>query len=151
LTVIRDPLLAELSNLSDEMDKAFGRVFAQGQNRTRGWLPPADVYETESEVAIELDVPGCRMENLSVEAVDGQLVIAGEREPRHGVARRYRVERWAGRFVRSFSLPQNVRTDSIKADYREGVLTVTLPKPEESKPKRIAISGAEQPAIEQAS
>jgi HSP20 family protein len=144
----RDPLLAELSSLSEEMDKAFGRVFAQTPSRQRGWLPPADVYETASDVVIELDLPGCHQENLSVEAVDGQLVIAGEREAAHDVTRRYRVERWAGRFVRSFALPQNVRADSIRADYSDGVLTVRLPKPEENKPRRITIGTSDQATIE---
>ena len=89
---------------------------------------------------IELDVPGCHSENLSVESVDGQLVITGERQPKDEATRRYRSERWTGRFVRSFTLQPNVRGDDVRADYHDGVLSVHVPKPEETKPKRISIS-----------
>jgi HSP20 family protein len=137
-----DPLLAELQTMSDEIDRMFGRMGASssGARTNHGWLPPADIHETEDDVVIELDVPGCHFENLSVEAVDGQLVITGERQPTDEVSRRYRVERWSGRFVRSFTLQPNVRTDDIRAEYTDGVLTVRLRKPEEVKPKRISIS-----------
>ena len=90
-------------------------------------------------MVIELDVPGCDPENLSAEAVEGQFVVTGERTPSDGAIRRYRSERWQGRFVRSFTLPQNVDGDTIEAAYEEGVLTIRLPKPEEAKPKRIDI------------
>jgi HSP20 family protein len=137
-----DPLLAELQSMSEEIDRAFGRMGATtfGGRADRGWLPPADIYETEDDVVIALDVPGCHFENLSVEAVDGQLVVTGERQPTDGVSRRYRNERWNGRFVRSFTLQPNVRTDDIRAEYTDGVLSVRLKKPEEVKPKRISIS-----------
>jgi HSP20 family protein len=135
-----DPLLAELQSMGEEIDRAFGRMGATGGRTDRGWLPPADIYETDEDVVIELDVPGCHFENLSVEAVDGQLVISGERQPSDGVTRRYRAERWSGRFVRSFTLQPNVRTDDIRAEYTDGVLAVRLRKPEEVKPKRISIS-----------
>ena len=88
----------------------------------------------------QLDVPGCQSENLSVEAVDGQLVITGERQPKEGATRRYRSERSTGRFVRSFTLQPNVRGDDVRADYHDGVLSVHVPKPEETKPKRISIT-----------
>ena len=132
-----DPLLAELQSLSDEMDRRLGRMSPSG---SRGWLPPADVYETEEEVVIALDVPGCRFEDLAVEAIDGQLVIAGERDQPRNVARRYRSERWSGKFVRSFALQPTLRTEDIHAEYHDGVLQISLRKPEETKPKRISIS-----------
>ena len=141
----RDPLLAELDAMSEGFERMFGLRAAPGGNR--GFLPPVDIWEDEHAVVIELDVPGCNPENLSAEAVDGQLVVTGERAPTSGAQRRYRSERWQGRFVRSFTLPQNVDGDSIKADYIEGVLTISLPKPEEAKPKRIRI-GHNADAIE---
>jgi HSP20 family protein len=139
LNLRSDPLLAELQSMGENMDRMVGRMFATDPSR-KGWLPSADIYETDDDVVIELDVPGCHSENLSVEAVDGQLVVSGERSSTEGVARRYRVERWSGRFVRSFSLQPNLATDQIRADYHDGVLTVRLRKPEEVKPKRISIS-----------
>jgi HSP20 family protein len=141
----RDPLLAELDAMSEGFERMFGLRAAPGGNR--GFLPPVDIWEDEHAVVIELDVPGCNPENLSAEAVEGQLVVTGERAPTSGAQRRYRSERWQGRFVRSFTLPQNVDGDSIKADYIEGVLTISLPKPEEAKPKRIRI-GHKADAIE---
>ena len=141
----RDPLLAELDAMSEGFERMFGLRAAPGGNR--GFLPPVDIWEDEHAVVIELDVPGCNPENLSAEAVEGQLFVTGERAPTSGAQRRYRSERWQGRFVRSFTLPQNVDGDSIKADYIEGVLTISLPKPEEAKPKRIRI-GHKADAIE---
>lgn len=147
-----DPLLAELQSMNEEIDRAFGRMGASGSGRTdRGWLPPADIFETDDDVVIELDVPGCHFENLSVEAVGGQLVISGERQPTDGATRRYRAERWNGRFVRSFTLQPTVRTDDIRAEYTDGVLTVRLKKPEEVKPKRISISHERKQLMQSAS
>lgn len=141
----RDPLLAELDAMTEGFERMFGLRAAPGG--TRGFLPPVNIWEDEQSVVIELDVPGCDPENLSAEAVEGQLVVTGERTFTNGAQRRYRTERWQGRFVRSFTLPQNVDGDSIKADYADGVLTIRLPKPEEAKPKRISI-GRKADAIE---
>jgi HSP20 family protein len=134
----RDPLLAELDAMSEGFERMFGLRAAPGGNR--GFLPPVDIWEDEQQVVIQLDVPGCRLEDLSAEAVDGQLVVTGERAVGDGAKRRYRSERWQGRFVRSFTLPQGVDGANIRADYEDGVLTVSLPKPEDAKPKAISIS-----------
>jgi HSP20 family protein len=134
----RDPLLAELDAMTDSFERMFGLRAAPGG--VRGFLPPVDIWEDDQQVVIQLDVPGCRPEELSAEAVDGQLVVTGERAPVSEAGRRYRSERWQGRFVRSFTLPQGIDGSAISADYEDGVLTVRLPKPEESKPRSIAIS-----------
>jgi HSP20 family protein len=151
MTVFRgDPLLAELASMSEDMDRAFGRLLAP-QGGSRGWLPPADIFETDDDVVIQLDVPGCHFENLSVEAVNGQLIVAGEREPDTTPGRRYRQERWSGRFVRTFTLPSGLSVDDIHADYHEGVLAVRLRKPEETKPRRISINRERKALTEKAS
>ena len=141
----RDPLLAELDAMTDSFERMFGLRAAPGGQR--GFLPPVDIWEDDQQVVIELDVPGCNPENLSAEAVDGQLVVTGERSVSGGASRRYRSERWQGRFVRSFTLPQGVDGASITADYEDGVLAVRLPKPEEAKPKTIQI-GQQQKTID---
>jgi HSP20 family protein len=87
--------MAELQSMGDEMERSLGRLFAN-QSSGRTWLPPADIYETDDDVVIELDAPGCHFENLTVEAVDGQLVVTGDRQPTEGATRRYRSERWSG-------------------------------------------------------
>jgi HSP20 family protein len=134
----RDPLLAELDAMTDSFERMFGVRAAPGGNR--GFVPPVDIWEDEQRVVIQLDVPGCNLDDLSAEAIDGQLVVTGERAVGDGAKRRYRSERWQGRFVRSFTLPQGIDGGSIGATYEDGVLTVTLPKPEEAKPKTIQIS-----------
>jgi HSP20 family protein len=133
----RDPLLAELDAMTDSFERMFGLRAAPGGQR--GFLPPVDIWEDDQQVVIQLDVPGCHTDNLSAEAIDGQLVVTGERSVSEGANRRYRSERWQGRFVRSFTLPQGVDGASITADYEDGVLTVRLPKPEEAKPRAINI------------
>jgi HSP20 family protein len=135
----RDPLFAELDAVSDQFERMFGLRAAPGGQR--GFLPACDIWETDGDVVIALDAPGLHPENISAEVVDGQLVVTGERTATsEGVVRRYRTERWQGRFVRSFSVPQGIDGDAISADYQDGVLTVTLPKPEAAKPKRITIN-----------
>src|SRR3954451_12104019 len=133
----RDPLLAELDAMTDSFERMFGLRAAPGGNR--GFLPPVDIWEDDQQIVIQLDVPGCTLAALPAEAVDGELVVTGERAVEGGAIRRYRSERWQGRFVRSFTLPQGVDGDTIEAEYTEGVLRIRLPKPEEAKPKRINI------------
>ena len=133
----RDPLLAELDAMTDTFDRMFGVRPAAGG--PRGFLPATDVFEREGEIVIELDAPGVHPENLSAEVVDGQLVVTGERAPSEGAVRRYRTERWQGRFVRSFTVPRGVDGSAISAQYDNGVLRLTLPKAEDARPRRIAI------------
>src|ERR671933_1932192 len=122
---VNDPIFRQLSSLADEMDQMFSRV----ANTSAAWTPAMDVYETDDEVVVELDAPGVRAEDLSVEAVNGQLVVTGRREP-PAATRFYRQERWTGRFARALRLP-NGFSDDVAADYRDGVLRVTLRKPEQ--------------------
>jgi HSP20 family protein len=143
----RDPLLAELDAMSEQFDRMFGVRSASGG--PRGFLPATDVYETENEIVIELDVPGVHPENLSAEVVDGQLIVTGERSPSDGAVRRYRSERWQGRFVRTFGVPRGVDGSGIDARYDSGVLHLTLPKAEDAKPRSITINHS--PAIESTS
>ncbi len=142
----REALLDELDAMSEEFSRRFG--LRPASNGLRGWLPPVDVWETTTELVIELDVPGCHPENISAEIVENQLVVTGERTLPDGAVRRYRTERWQGRFVRSFVVPRGLDGDRIKAEYAQGVLTLRLPKPEMARPKRIAING--ETALEEA-
>ena len=134
-----DGLLDELDAIGEQMSRALG-LRAASTGGARGWLPPVDVWETETELVIELDVPGCHPENISAEIVENQLVVTGERSLADGAVRRYRTERWQGRFVRSFVVPRGLDGERIKADYNHGVLTIRLPKPEAARPKRITIN-----------
>jgi HSP20 family protein len=132
-----DPLFRQLSSLAEEMDQMFSRT----SGGAASWTPAMDVYETDDDVVVELDAPGLHPEDLSVEAVNGQLVITGERRA-PSANRVYRQERWAGRFARTLRLPNGWNGDGISADYRDGILRLTLKKPEQVKPRRIAIDTA---------
>jgi HSP20 family protein len=132
-----DRLMADV--MGDDSELWSRLLGAQARSGSQGFLPPVDIYETENDFVLEIDAPGLDSENLSAEVVDGQLVISGEREPVQDAQRFFRRERWQGRFVRTFQLGQGFTGDSISADYHNGVLLVRLPKPEETKPKRISI------------
>jgi HSP20 family protein len=135
-----DGVLDELDAMGEQINRALG-LRPAGNAQFRGWLPPVDVWETNEELVIELDAPGCEPEDLAAEVVDNQLVVSGERTQRDGALRRYRSERWQGRFVRTFLVPPGVDNSNIKAEYAAGVLRLRVPKPEEAKPRRITITG----------
>ena len=135
-----DGLLDDLDAISEQMSRALG-LRAATNGGARGWLPPVDIWETEDELVIEIDAPGCEPQDLAAEVVENQLVVSGERRLTDTAARRYRSERWQGRFVRTFIVPPGVDNASIKAEYVTGVLRLRVPKPEQAKPRRITISG----------
>jgi HSP20 family protein len=101
-----------------------------------------DILESKDSYLIRAELPGMRIEDLKTEVNEGILTLSGERkfeEPANGVEY-HRVERVAGKFSRSFYLPQTVKHDDIKATYRDGILEVKVPKADEAKPRQIAIS-----------
>ena len=100
-----------------------------------------DILETKESYLVRAELPGMKREDLNLEVHDGVLTLSGERleEPANGVEYQ-RTERVAGKFSRSFYLPQTVKHDGINATYREGILEIHVPKAEEAKPKQIAIS-----------
>ena len=134
-----DGLLDELDAIGEQMSRALG-LRAATNGGSRGWLPPVDIWETRDELVIEIDAPGCMPEDLAAEVVDNQLVVSGERTLADTASRRYRSERWQGRFVRTFLVPPGVDNSSIKAEYVAGVLRLRVPKPEQAKPRRITIA-----------
>jgi len=108
------------------------------------WAPPVDIYETENELVVTADLPGLQEKDIDVRVENNQLTIRGERKMDKDVIQdKYlRVERVYGSFMRSFSLPNTVSSESVRADYGNGVLTLRMAKREESKPKQIKISVA---------
>jgi HSP20 family protein len=112
-----------------------------GNGQSSTWLPAVDVWETENELVLAFDLPGIPEDKIAVELDDNTLTVTGERErtQEHSSDRFYRFERRYGQFARSVTLPAGVKESDIKADYKDGVLEVHVPKPEEPKPKRIQI------------
>jgi HSP20 family protein len=132
-----------------EMDLSTGfRSFQEAVNRMlseprsqRPWTPPVDILETENELVIKADLPEVDMKDIHVDIENGTLSLKGERkfESEEKAKGYHRIERSYGSFARYFSLPDTVEPDKVKADYKNGVLTVTLPKKEIAKPRSIKV------------
>jgi HSP20 family protein len=124
----------------------FGRT-PQDQNLTP-WAPAVDIFEGEHELVVKADLPDIKPEQLDIRVESNILTIRGERKfEKKAEEKNYlRVERSYGSFARSFSLANTVNTEAIKADYKDGVLTLSIPKREEAKPKQIKVNVGGQAA-----
>ena len=122
-------------------EDAFTRMFNEPQTN-RPWTPAVDIYETENDLVVKADLPDVDLKDIDVRVENQTLTIAGERkfEKQDNVAGYHRIERSYGDFVRTFALPNTVDSDKVAADYKNGVLTVTLPKKEAAKPKQIKVA-----------
>lgn len=153
MAIVRWEPFRELAALQNEMGRWMSQVAGatpgSGNGQSSTWLPAVDVWETEAELVLSFDLPGIPEDKVTVELDDNVLTVSGERErtQEHSGDRFYRFERRFGTFSRSVTLPAGVNEDTIKADYRDGVLEIRVPKPEEPKPKKIQI-GTGQGAIE---
>ncbi len=138
------PTFGRLFGLRDELDRLFEASFGDATSapRFRGvWSPTVDVFEDKDKVIVKAELPGMKREDIEVSLHDGVLSISGERKSGKDFdeARMHRTERFVGRFQRTFTLPARVDAAKVGALYQDGVLTVTLPKVEEAKPKRIEV------------
>lgn len=129
------PAFDRLFNLQDELDGLF-------ESPLRAWAPALDVAEDKDNYTVHVELPGLKREEIEVSLQDGALVITGERkgEKVEEGTEVHRQERFYEKFQRALTLPEPVAADKVKADYKDGVLTVTLPKTEEAKPKKIDVS-----------
>ena len=122
--------------LQDSMSRLFS------EPASRPWSPSVDIYETENELVVKADLPDVDPKNVGIQLENGTLTLKGERrfeEQKNGQKGFHRIERSYGSFVRAFSLPDTVEGENVKADYKNGVLTITLPKKEVAKPKTINV------------
>ena len=152
-TLVRWEPFREFAALQNEMSRLVNSwAGAEGteNGNTRSWVPSVDVWETENDVVYAFDLPGISEDKISVEVEDGMLTVTGARERTEKAEgdRFYRYERRFGSFERAIGLPQGVKEDEIKAGYRDGVLEIRVPKPEQAKPRRIQIGGGDQATIE---
>jgi HSP20 family protein len=133
-----------LATLQEQVSRLLdGKLPHSGDNSIlTAWAPSVDIYETENELAVKADLPEVEEKDLDVRVENNVLTIRGERKLEQSVKEEnyLRIERSYGSFSRSFSLPNTVDTQAIKAQYADGVLTVTLPKHAESKPKQVKIN-----------
>lgn len=118
---------------------SLSRLFSEPASRP--WSPAVDIYETENELVLKADVPDVDPKNVGIQIENGTLTVKGERkfEDQKNGKGFHRIERSYGAFVRAFSLPDTVEADKVKADYKNGVLTITLPKKEVAKAKTVNV------------
>ena len=147
MAIVRWEPFRELLSTQDRFNQLFNQTFSrvfgsEGQELgNRGWAPPVDVYETEHNLVIKAELPGLDPKDVNVRVENNVLEIGGERKSEKDLkeGNYHRVERSYGAFSRSFTLPSTVTTENVTAEYKDGVLTLSLAKREEAKPKTIQI------------
>jgi HSP20 family protein len=128
----------------DRLNRMFEAAFTGEPLASGGWVPPIDVFETSSqEIVVKAELPEMKREDIKVTFENNVLTLEGERKFESDPAREqyHRLERGYGAFRRSFSLPASVDATRIQAAYQDGVLTVTLPRREETRPRQIEVNG----------
>ncbi len=158
MAIIRWEPAQELATFQNEINRLFSSFFDtpthQGAGQMRRWMPATDLVEGENEYVLRADLPGLGEEDVNIEVEDNVLTISGERRAEHESRKEgyYRLERAYGAFSRSLTLPEGVDATAISAGFDKGVLEVRVPKPEQRKPRKVAISvgatNGAQPAIE---
>ena|ERR1051326_8907061 len=131
----------DLLNLQNEMTRVFGRAYGEGGEGARTWAPPIDIYETPEAYKVVAELPGFAPDEVDVTVNEGTLTIKGERKFYNEANEEnfHRIERRFGAFQRLVSLPQQVQSEKVEATFDKGVLTVSIPKAELVKPRKIEI------------
>lgn len=152
MALVRWEPLREMATLQNEVNRLFGTFFdtpttAVSGNGVRRWMPAMDLVETEEHFVLRADLPGLGEDDVAIEVQDRTLTLSGERKAEHESKGEgyYRLERASGTFARSLTLPEGVDADAISASFDRGVLEVRIPKPEERKPRRVAIQVGDAP------
>jgi HSP20 family protein len=155
MAVIRWEPVREIQTVQNEMNRLFNSFFDTptpgNGGGLRRWIPATDLVETETEYVLRADLPGLTEDDVKIELEENVLTISGERKAEHAERKEgyYRVERASGHFSRALTLPEGVDSDAISANFDRGVLEVRIPKPEQRKPRKVAISvGSAQKTIE---
>jgi HSP20 family protein len=138
----------DLLNLQNEMTRLFGRAYgdeAEADGPRSTWAPPLDIVERPEAYVVTAELPGLTPEEVDITVEEGTLTIKGERKFYEESKEQnfHRVERRFGSFQRSLSLPAQVKADQVEASFDKGVLTVTIPKAEQAKPRRVAIKAGD--------
>src|SRR5918995_4064830 len=147
MSITRYDPFRDLRTLQDEVNRLFSGNFSPAfgdEGFARGaWAPSVDIYENKDQIVLEAELPGMNREDFELTVENNVLTLRGERrfEKKEDTDNYHRVERAYGSFTRSFTLPNTVSGEGASADYRNGVLRVTLPKREETKARRIEVKG----------
>jgi len=139
-----------VTTLQDQINRLFRDTVERSgeESSLSAWAPAVDIYETEQELVVKADLPDVDPKDLDIRVENNLLTIRGERKFEKKVSEEnyLRIERSYGSFARSFTLANTVNSEAIKADYQNGVLTLTIPKREEARPKQIKVN-VETPAM----
>lgn len=130
---------ALMRRMSEEMDRNFGRFYGESGSGLRGnWLPAIEVAEREGQLHVHAELPGIKPEDVKVEVANDSLIIQGERRSQHeaGSGANYRSERRYGSFYREIPLPEGTIADQAKAQFRDGVLEISIPVPQQASQRR---------------
>ena len=140
-TLVRWDPFREAAAVHNELSRLMNGLFEGDGRATQTWVPTLDAWETDDALVYAFDLPGVPQDKISVEVEDGTLTVSAERERGTEISREryHRFERRFGSFARTVGLPQGVTEDAIKASYREGVLEIQVPKPEQVKPRKIEV------------
>ncbi len=148
MAIVRWDPFREFAQLQDRVNRVFAEAYRSGDEglmTTGAWVPPVDIYEgSNDELVIKAELPDVDKDAIELTVDNGTLTIKGEKRFDANVKEEqvHRVERRYGTFSRSFSLPPSVDAGKVSADYRNGVLTIRLPKREEAKPRQIKVDVA---------
>ncbi len=145
MAIVRWEPFRDLLSAQREFDRLFREAFGsfgEGEVSTRTWAPAVDIYETGNDIVVRAELPGIKPDEVEVKVEDNTLYLKGERkfEKETKEDNYHRIERTYGSFARSFSLPNSIDAEKVAAEYKDGLLTLTLPKREEAKPKTIKIN-----------
>ena len=135
--------LDRLASIRDEVDRLFDFSWpSRDSGLFSGWSPALDVFDDKDNLVVKAELPGLKKDEINLSLHDGVLTISGERkqEIQRKEGESFRSERYFGKFQRSVTLPTAVDSTKVNASYKDGVLTVELPKAEEAKPKQIAVN-----------
>jgi len=140
-----NPLLAELSGMRNRLNRLFSQDEFWSYDTHAGaneWIPAVDIIESEREITIKAELPGVEPKDVSISLANNVLTLKGHRESEKEVRKEnyYRMERATGAFGRSFTIPASIDSDRVTADFKNGLLTITLPKQESSKGRTIEVN-----------
>ena len=149
MNIVRWDPYRDLTSFADRFNRAFGNVTGRERDEELSlgtWVPPVDISEDKERITLTAELPGFREDQVDVQMEGGVLTIRGERKMEEEKEGRnfHRLERSYGHFVRSFTLPNNVDRDNIRASFNNGLLEVEMPKREEAKPKQIKIGKGQE-------
>jgi len=146
MTIVKWDPFRDVAVLQDRINRIFDESFTRTADMDddismSAWKPTVDIYETDEAIILKAELPGIRKEDVSVEVKDNTLTLRGERAEDKDIKEEsyFRKERCFGTFSRTFNLQHRVQPDKIKAKFKDGILEIEIPKPEEEKPKQVKV------------